>query len=510
MPHIALRVDASSRIGMGHLVRCATLAEALRARGSTITFVCRESAESCADWLRARQFSVAELPETGEWQETTDAAATAMALDGRDVDWLVVDHYSLGAVWERAVRPSCKRILVVDDLADRRHDCDLLLDQNYRRSSKEPDGDTVVAREDPYRDLLHATTPRLLGPRYALLRPEFAAARQRMKVRDGYVRRIVVSFGGTDAGNYAARALTALRPFTEGIERIDVLLGHRNPHLAELKQLSHDMPCVTLHDETIDVAATLCDADLAIGAGGSMTWERACLGVPTLAIGIAANQRHVIGALLEDGFICGIPAHTTRHADDLVESWLGCMLSSPALLRGLSTRSAALVDGMGVDRVVDRMLSPAIEFRRATLADAGMIYEWRNDASVRAVSGDDTEIDRETHQAWMERTLQSPERLLLIAERAGAPVGVVRFDLIGRDARLSVYRAPEQTKGRIGLVADATRWLRTQRPEIQRILATVLGHNRASLSAFRSAGYREVERLLAHEPIAVEKELGQN
>lgn len=228
-----------------------------------------------------------------------------------------------------------------------------------------------------------------------------------------------------------------------------------------------------------------------------MNWERACLGVPTIAFGIAENQRPVLASLIEAGYVAGIPEMVKPDAQ-LMRAWISPLLSSPQFLRGLSSRSATLVDGNGAGRVAQVLLQGTLAFRRATLEDSENLLLWRNDPAIRAVSLDDTQISRSTHEVWLRGVLADPHRVLLVAEFHDEPVGVVRFDLSPPEAVISAYRVPTAKSGR-GLIRQATEWLRATYPGIRKITAEVLSTNRGSLAAFRNAGYRDAKNTLMIE-----------
>jgi UDP-2,4-diacetamido-2,4,6-trideoxy-beta-L-altropyranose hydrolase len=330
-----------------------------------------------------------------------DASQTLVALDNaKSVDWLVVDHYDVNSQWESAMRNTVRRILVIDDLADRNHDCDLLLNQNFS-----------TAPDNPYAALVRPGTKVLLGPRYALLRPEFALLRSTQRPRDGVVRRIIICFGGADPHNHTGAALRALHGHTGSIDRVDVVVGPANPHRERIAALCSGIPNAVFHCPASDIADLLARTDLAIGGGGAMCWERACLGVPTVAFGIAENQRKVLEALIEAGCVLGIPEMHTPDVEKMAV-WVNNALENPPLLRGLARRSAELTDGLGAERVADAMFPASLHFRRATIDDTELIYRCR--MTCCAVYHSTTEKSREAHNAWMGGRRCQPERVLLM------------------------------------------------------------------------------------------------
>lgn len=353
--NVVIRTDASNRIGLGHLARCRTLATALRDLGATVCFICREHPGHQIAALRAESFNVAALPappdqdaanapdgDYAAWlgvPQDQDAAETLAALTAPRPDWLIVDHYGLDAAWEQALRPHVDRILVIDDLANRRHEGDLLLDQNY-----------APAGANRYQDLLRAGTRTLLGPAYALLRPEYAQHRQTLRPRDGQVRRVLVFFGGTDPHNLSGRALTALSDPALAHLAVDLVIGANHPQREELTVQATTRPGTRVHGPRPHLADLMAAADLAIGAGGATTWERCCLGLPSLVVSDADNQRPATSALAADGLI-----HYLGHMDQVSVATLRAALvqalQDPAGLRTLAAAARATVDGQGTQRV---------------------------------------------------------------------------------------------------------------------------------------------------------------
>lgn len=299
-----IRADASVHIGVGHAMRCLTLAQQIREEGQNeVGFICRDEPGHLAGLIREQGYPVALLSAHSpfSWQE--DAAQVTASLKGQTVDWLVADHYGIDSRWEGLLRHKADRIAVIDDLANRTHDCDAIIDQNYRQNFTHR-----------YDQLVPEGCIKLLGPRYLLLRPEFARARQNLKRDVSAVRRILVNFGGTDVPNLSLRALQAIQSLKVGGLMVDVVIGRTNPHRVNLEQEISRLPGFTLHVQSNRMAELICVADLAIGASGSSTWERCSLGLPTLALVLADNQREALNELGEEGIIVnlgesGITAH---------------------------------------------------------------------------------------------------------------------------------------------------------------------------------------------------------
>lgn len=338
---IAFRADASVDLGSGHVMRCLTLADQLREAGARTVFLCRPLEGHLGEQITARGHRCIELPRREGFDQ--DAADCRDALShGAPWDWLVVDHYGLDARWERALRPLAKKILVIDDLADRSHDCDLLLDQNLQAPGR-------------YAACVPAGCQCLLGPDYALLRPQFAACRARLTPREGVVREILVSFGGGDAPNAAGQALDALRRLDRPDIAIRIVAGANNPHVATLAEQVRSIPNTHFQLATDQMAELMSHADLGIGAPGSSTWERCAVGLPALLLSIAVNQE-AIGAAVHEAGAAQYLGRIDDHDADAICAALQSLLHSPDELAAMSRRAWALVDGRGATRVAGKMM----------------------------------------------------------------------------------------------------------------------------------------------------------
>lgn len=349
------RVDASIAIGSGHVMRCLTLADALRRRGAQCHFICRAHDGHLVEAIRARGFEATALPAAGAhtgsqdpahaawlggtWQD--DARQTLALAQAVQPDWLVVDHYALDARWENAVRPGGVRLLVIDDLADRAHAGAVLLDQNLGRTAADYDG------------LVPAACAVLAGPAYALLRPEFAQRREASLAyrQTAQLRHVFINMGGVDTPNATGAVLRALR---EGdlpsACRLSVVMGAQAVWTEEIRQLAADLPWPTeVLVNVADMADRMAASNLAIGAAGGTAWERCCLGLPTLVVVLAANQVASAHALEQAGAalaLGGVDEIHTRLPAALRA------LAPPAALARMGQAAAALVDGAGVERVL--------------------------------------------------------------------------------------------------------------------------------------------------------------
>lgn len=272
-------------------MRCLTLAEQLHSQGASISFICRDLLGNLNHYMEEKGFNVFSLSQNAHLVNInceTDAEQTKAVLETEQpIDWFIVDHYKLDKQWETTMRPYVKKIMVIDDLADRVHDCDLLLDQNVYKDL-----------EYRYDGLVPHECIKLLGPKYALLRPEFVHERNMLRERNGEVQRILISFGGSDPTNETAKALSAIDLLKlQHHIHIDVIVGNSNPRKDRVRQLCRSMPNTTYYCQTENMAELIAKADFAIGAGGSSTWERCFLGLPCLTLITADNQAETMKAV---------------------------------------------------------------------------------------------------------------------------------------------------------------------------------------------------------------------
>lgn len=351
---IVFRTDASVQIGTGHVMRCLTLADALHQRGAECTFICRPHTGHLLDLVAKRGHKVIALPVLATdgasasakpvhaaWLGTDwmmDAQDARQALGSEAADWLVVDHYALDRQWEQALRSMCQRLMVIDDLADRLHDCDLLLDQNLGRTAAD------------YANLLPGGATTLIGPQYALLRPEFALLRTKSLARrtGSQLKRLLITMGGVDRANVTGQVLEALKSCNLPDDcKISVIMGSTAPWLECVQKQAERMPWPTeVFANVSDMAQWMVDADLSIGAAGGTSWERCCLGLPTLLVVLAENQRVGSQALQEAGAARQIDVVHERLKPEIED------LFQPLKLKQMGDAARSITDGQGVSRVL--------------------------------------------------------------------------------------------------------------------------------------------------------------
>lgn len=356
---VAIRTDASIDIGAGHVARCLALASQLRQAGAECHFLTRGHEGNLINLIKENKFSLSVLPSGGEFIESildkdlshagwvgaswhVDAAQTLQCISMEEPDWLIVDHYGLDERWENLMRKCGCKIMVIDDLANRPHDCNILVDQNLGRLASD------------YENLVPKESRILVGPQYALLRSEFSMLREMSISRRSKVQleHVLISMGGVDKSNTTGKLLKVLRNCKLPLSlRITVVLGSQAPWLEEVMQIADNMQIPTKVLVNVrDMALLMCQSDLAFGGAGSTSWERCCLGLPSVICSMASNQASIAQALIESGsalvFDIKSPAEELR---EIFEN----IFSDKSRLAKISNSAAAKVDGYGCNRLVE-------------------------------------------------------------------------------------------------------------------------------------------------------------
>ena len=332
---VVFRADASEEIGGGHVMRCLALAAEFPESGWRVGFAVNAEALSVVPSLSETIADTLVVSETNEVIDLEERWPDGAAL-------LVVDHYGRGAAFEHKCRPWAGTIMAIDDLADRPHCVDVLVDQTYGR--EEPD----------YRPLTGQDCRLLLGAQFALLRPQFRAERGRALAKRAISappRRLLVSLGATDSTGITKLALQAVAEASPALT-VDVVVGTCAPHLSEILQMAASMtPSVSVYRSVGNMASLMADADLSIGACGSTSWERCCLGLPTLAVVTADNQRLIARNLAIAGAI-EIVGDTVELSVDTLATRLAALRDDVSRRKAMAQAAASICDGNGVHRVV--------------------------------------------------------------------------------------------------------------------------------------------------------------
>ena len=492
--NVLIRADASHDIGTGHIMRCITLAKALKKQSVDVTFVSRHLPENLQDSLESEGFTVKLLSysldqnidelQHAHWlgaSQLQDAQATAEIITNEIFDWVVTDSYALDYRWHQAIRPYTKKIMVIDDIADRKHDCDLLLDQNY-----------YLDMESRYTDKVPADCQLLTGPKYALLREEFSELRKFATIRSGDVKQILVNFGGIDPENYTAKVIKALANINKYKFDVDVVIGTQHPQKNQIQQLCSQLG-YELHIQTNKMAELMLEADLAIGAGGSTTWERCCLGLPSITIPIAENQEELVINIAEVGVIYYPKIKGDFKSE--IETHINALLGNPSLRKNISFVALNFVRANGVKDVASCLLKNEISLKKTSINDLEKLFLWRNHIDIRNVSKNKNKIDFESHKIWFMKVLNDPSKHIFIAYDSieNEDLGVLRFDIVNKVAEISVYLNPEKTHpSGLGtkILKSGENWL-LENTDIEIIKAIVLSENKISKKFFEKNNYTE-------------------
>jgi UDP-2,4-diacetamido-2,4,6-trideoxy-beta-L-altropyranose hydrolase len=499
---VFFRADASLEIGTGHVMRCLTLATALREKGATCLFVCRENPGNLLEVIRERGFEATALSSGETYAKprsatdgkqldhaawlgvdwSIDAEETINIIGETEADWFIVDHYALDARWESAVKSRCRQLMVIDDLADRGHDCELLLDQNLHANL-----------EERYKDFVQSGCKQLLGPRYALLQRDYAHHFDSTETLKGAIHRIFIFFGGADQSNLTGRSISAFLALNRPDINVDVVISAVSPYASAILQQVQGHENIRVHHNLPTLAPLMRQADLAIGAGGVTNWERLCVGLPALVITLADNQHPIAAELHHRRLIHWLGAQGDVEEDDISQA-LRKLLALETLKNEFSN-GTQLVDGMGVSRVLAAMgvdFAAPLRVRTVTLDDEAMLLEWANDSITRASALSGSQITPQVHKQWLLNRLQNTMtcRMFIVETAEGEPIGQARFELLKDGWRVD-YSLPPNLRGRgLGrrLLEVALSQLRNEGADAI-VFGEVKAQNFASRRVFESLGF---------------------
>ena len=450
-------------------MRCLTLASELNAHGWRCSFACTDETVS---------FMPA-LSQSGHGVVSADDMID-------NVDVLIVDHYGLDRVYEEKCRVWAKQIVVIDDLADRLHDCDVLIDQTYGRLA------------DDYKSLVPSHCRVLTGPSYALLRPQFVQARPaaltRRQEQAGKIDRILIMMGASDPDDVTSLALAGVNLVQDPLS-IDIVMGASAPHLSAVQQkIQHSHHDIRLHAGVDEIAPLMAAADICLGAGGTTSWERCCLGLPSLVVEIADNQQKIIRELSDAGAIyaCG---HFSDLTPDKIYAILRAFLDEPNKLAAMTAAALDICDGWGAKRFVP-WLYPALEtqsgarvhVRSMEIADEKMVLEWQSFPGTRKYARNPAVPNEIEHHQWMVNNINSIEHESYIIELNNIPAGLLRLDYKEEGLyEVSILTAPDYY--RQGIAESGLAWAHILKPSAT-LMAEVLDPNTASKNLFLKSGYK--------------------
>ena len=337
--NLFIRVDSSSEIGIGHMMRCLTLAQELKNNFDKIIFLTQKDSGNFIGTIMKNEFEVIFIPTTNNDPNIIKNLITAYS---ENKNFLLIDHYDIDTNFESSLKNIFERIFVIDDLANRKHDCDLLIDQNYYRDLNQR-----------YEKLIQNGTIALLGPKYAIIRPEFRTINKKVIKKNSQIKKILVSFGGSDPTNECKKVLDALCSIENSKFEIVVVAGIYNHKFEQLKKLYEKYSNIKIYSHVNDLSRLMLNSDLFIGAGGTTTWERFYMGLPSIVTIISDDQKESIEFLSDMGHIINLGL-----AKNVTSKTYAQTLQKPNsdLIYNMSLHNQKLVDGNGSNRIKKQII----------------------------------------------------------------------------------------------------------------------------------------------------------
>ena len=472
---VLFRCDASPTIGAGHVVRCLALARVMEARGWRVSFAVNEEAEQVIPALRGE--ACVGVPQA----YSTDAGWLGARLES-GVDLIVVDHYKLGASFEKAARAWASRTAVIDDLGDRNHDADILIDA------------VLDCQTRGSGELSSGHTAYLIGADFVMLRPPFARTRRRLPRQRhiGDPIRVLVSMGATDSGNASALVLDALQ-HVETRTEVTVVLGMAAPHIRAIRdRIDHvPYPCNLLQGVEA-VEDVIAGHDVVVGASGMGAWERCCLGVPSLVLLTATNQERSAKFLSAAGAVLCL-GYAEAQAPRQLGNMLDEIVKDRGGLRRMGERGAMLCDGLGTYRVANVLDAPLISssgrqiiLRPVRQSDSDQVLEWQCYSNAEYYTSAPRPSDREAQDRWIRCQLSDPRVISHVILCDEEPSGLITLEWTGQHYEISILVAPSLSHAKLACVALK---LACSLVPDDDLVAEVPEGNHVSHDLFRKAGF---------------------
>ncbi len=338
-------------------MRCLNLAKHLKKSTNNISFICRDHVGNLNDLIINSGFEVLSLPinvnsniNSSDNKNTDysnllgvsqkqDALDTISVIGDSHSDMIIVDHYSLDIYWEKALRKYAKKIMVIDDLANRKHDCDIVLNQNF-----------FLQNSNLYLNKTPKHCVRLLGPKFALLGNEYRLAKQKLSKHRGRVNKVLIYFGSSPDYNLITKVLEIFQNEVLKQIKLDIVIGMNTHEIESIKSFCKIRPNSETHILVPNLSELMCKSNLFIGAGGITTWERICLGLPSIIVTTGKNQEHNSKALDKKGYQQYL-GDARLVTETKISNTIMRTLNSPDMLIKQSNLCRALVDANGAERV---------------------------------------------------------------------------------------------------------------------------------------------------------------
>lgn len=485
------------------MIRCLALARELDALGAKVEFICRRHVGNLVSLVEQDGFLVHALPSperspgsgdqayAGDLRPEDclgvsvgkDVAETSIVVEERKPDWLIIDHYGIDTQWESELHCQGLKVMVIEDLTTRVHNCEVILNQNF-----------FPYKFDQYLRRVPEDCVQFVGPQFALLRPEFTQARPRRRQIRKPVERVLLFFGA-DPSNVTTALLRLLGHPDFDHLRIDVVLSAGNIHRDAVVEAVAKHGNAQLHIQIKNISDLMIQTDLCVGAGGISMLERLCVGLPSLVVTIASNQERSSRELYREGLL--VWCASSENLDfKQVHAAIKDAVARPFLLESIAKKGMELVPGNGA-RIVAKFLVKGslpngLTVRHARLADSETYWNWANDELVRVNAFRSGSIEWETHREWFQKRISSRDSKLIIAESVVGPVGQVRFDRVG-EFWIIDFSVARQFRGHDRgqeVLALAIKLFRKSSPAP--LIGEVKEVNFASIKVFQKLGFSEI------------------
>ncbi|WP_179051282.1 UDP-2,4-diacetamido-2,4,6-trideoxy-beta-L-altropyranose hydrolase [Nostoc sp. TCL26-01] len=488
--NLLFRVDVSTQIGTGHLMRCLALAQAWQDAGGKAVFVMANIVPVLEKRLISEGIEILKITNQ---LATKDAETTAMLVNKFNSDWLVIDGYHFDDEYQKIIKSVGLKILFIDDYGHVNHYyADIVLNQNISA-----DGGLYTNRE-PYTQLL-------LGTRYTLLRREFWQWQGWQRINPSIASKILITMGGADIDNVTLKVIQGLQLLSDYPLEVLVVIGGSNPHYDQLKSAAEASKFpIRLENNVINMPELIAWADLAITAGGSTCWELAFMGLPSLIIILAENQQaiaqklHSLKAAINLGWYHDISADEIALAVNQLSQDIHRRLA-------MSKSSQSLVDGSGSQRIVRYLKNYLLKLRSVSIEDCELLWQWANDPEVRVASFSSEFIGWEEHLQWFKSKLNSPNCIFYIAlNEHNIPIGQIRYEIEAREAVISISIAQQfRHQGYGSYLIELAQKQIFKNIHIVKIHAYIKQNNQASIRTFTKTGFQIVETVLKQEKQAI-------
>lgn len=501
---VVFRVDASLQMGTGHVMRCLTLAQVLKENGIDAVFICRKHKGNLIDKIRLSGFNVHELEVFEEFEvdnklahshwlgvtQQQDAYDCIEILKAEKPNWIIADHYALDEQWQKRLKPYYKKMMVIDDLADRKHQCDILLDQTFGR------------QQEDYSALTPKNCQLLLGSQYALLRPEFSKWREFSLERrtKSEFKQLLINMGGVDVDNVTESVLDELELYNFPKDaKIIIVMGGSAPHLESVKSKAITLPWKTeVKVDVGNIAEIMANSDIAIGAAGATTWERCCLGLPTIQIVIAKNQLFSAETLSRHNIV-----KLVKEIKEITK----LLNSAPEWMKGVGNSALRICDGLGSYKVFNKMTDYKInleKFGEVELCnyinlseyDKLQVLKMRNHLQVKKWMHNQESISEESHFEFIENLESDMDKCYFLIKQKANVIGSINFSKInlGNSVELGIYTNPFlQLKGAGSLLESAASHYAFIELDVRKIKLEVYSDNDRAIRFYNKCGFEFID-----------------